>query len=251
MVPSRFLGRLLRRRKAQREAEARSQRLTANPDVAEALEAADINSEQADYLTNANLPDDTKARLLLEAMGQSADETRATRQTRRIGLHRRRNPNTRIHRTIDAVQGPDQRLVPTSQPRTPGSGVRRRVRHANTETGPGHPRQHMPVAALQHRSHTLRSPPPTPPRTRRNHQPRQPRAAMPTPPRPLARQERTAGHGRHTGPVATPRRPRHRHQRMDQTTTTATKTRRQTTKPNHTSRLAVGSGDLQVTDFAQ
>ncbi|MEZ5279701.1 MAG: hypothetical protein R2770_04450 [Acidimicrobiales bacterium] len=64
-------------RKAQREAEARSQRLTANPDVADALEGGDINSEQADYLANTDLPDDIKARLLAGAKGQSADETRA------------------------------------------------------------------------------------------------------------------------------------------------------------------------------
>ncbi|MEZ5283112.1 MAG: hypothetical protein R2770_21860 [Acidimicrobiales bacterium] len=64
-------------RRAQREAEARSQRLTANPDVAEALEAGEINSEQADYLTNTDLADGIKTRLLADAMGQSADETRA------------------------------------------------------------------------------------------------------------------------------------------------------------------------------
>ena len=64
-------------RKAQREAEARSQRLAANPDVAEALEAGDINSEQADYLTDTDLADDTKARLLADAKGQSAYETKS------------------------------------------------------------------------------------------------------------------------------------------------------------------------------
>ncbi|MEZ5279941.1 MAG: DUF222 domain-containing protein [Acidimicrobiales bacterium] len=64
-------------RKAQREAEARSRRLATNPDVAEALEAGDINSEHADYLTSTDLPDDVKAGLLADAMCQSADETRA------------------------------------------------------------------------------------------------------------------------------------------------------------------------------
>ncbi|MCB0991838.1 MAG: DUF222 domain-containing protein, partial [Acidimicrobiales bacterium] len=41
------------------------------------LEAGDINSEQADHLTNTDLPDDIKARLLADAKGQSADETKA------------------------------------------------------------------------------------------------------------------------------------------------------------------------------
>ncbi|MEZ5279222.1 MAG: hypothetical protein R2770_02020 [Acidimicrobiales bacterium] len=84
-------------RKAQREAEARSQRLATNPDVAEALEAGEINSEQADYLTNTDLPDDTKARLLADAKGQSADETRAAvREAEREQT--RENPEERLAR---------------------------------------------------------------------------------------------------------------------------------------------------------
>ncbi|MEZ5279972.1 MAG: hypothetical protein R2770_05835 [Acidimicrobiales bacterium] len=84
-------------RKAQREAEARSQRLATNPDVAEALEAGDINSEQADYLTSTDLPDDIKARLLDEAMGQSADETKAAvREAEREQT--RENPEDRLAR---------------------------------------------------------------------------------------------------------------------------------------------------------
>ncbi|MCB0990709.1 MAG: hypothetical protein KDB16_07010, partial [Acidimicrobiales bacterium] len=84
-------------RKAQREAEARSQRLAANPDVAEALEAGDINSEQADYLTDTDLADDTKARLLADAKGQSADETKAAvREAEREQT--RENPEERLAR---------------------------------------------------------------------------------------------------------------------------------------------------------
>ncbi|MCP4958136.1 MAG: hypothetical protein GY925_02590, partial [Actinomycetia bacterium] len=63
-------------RKAEREAAERAKRLEAHPDVAAALAEGRINTEQADAITKADLPADVKTRLLQDAYGQNADETR-------------------------------------------------------------------------------------------------------------------------------------------------------------------------------
>ncbi|MCP3934020.1 MAG: hypothetical protein GY708_01460 [Actinomycetia bacterium] len=63
--------------KAKREAEERSRRLEQHPEIAQALADGRINTEQADRITKAELPADVKLRLLEEAYGQTADETRA------------------------------------------------------------------------------------------------------------------------------------------------------------------------------
>ncbi|MCP4963085.1 MAG: hypothetical protein GY925_27940, partial [Actinomycetia bacterium] len=63
-------------RKAQREAAERARRLQAHPEVAAALAEGRINTEQADAIAKADLPADVKDRLLRDAYGQNADETR-------------------------------------------------------------------------------------------------------------------------------------------------------------------------------
>ncbi|MCP4957816.1 MAG: hypothetical protein GY925_00965, partial [Actinomycetia bacterium] len=63
-------------RKAQREATERARRLQAHPDIAAALAEGRINTEQADAIAKADLPADVKDRLLHDAYGQNADETR-------------------------------------------------------------------------------------------------------------------------------------------------------------------------------
>jgi len=67
--------------RAERERIARARRLEAHPDVAEALNAGRISTEQADAIMKASLDSDTKRRLLADAMCQTTDETLAAIKT--------------------------------------------------------------------------------------------------------------------------------------------------------------------------
>ncbi len=67
--------------RAERERLARAQRLEAHPDVAAALNAGRISTEQADAIMKAGLPADVKSRLLVDAVCQATDETLAAIKT--------------------------------------------------------------------------------------------------------------------------------------------------------------------------
>jgi len=63
--------------RAERERLARAKRLEAHPDIAEALNAGRISTEQADAIMKASLPADIKRQLLAGAVCQNTDETLA------------------------------------------------------------------------------------------------------------------------------------------------------------------------------
>ncbi len=67
--------------RAERERLARAQRLEAHPDVAAALNAGRISTEQADAIMKAGLPADAKSQLLADAVCQTTDETLAAIKT--------------------------------------------------------------------------------------------------------------------------------------------------------------------------
>ncbi len=67
--------------RAERERLARVKRLEAHPDVAEALNAGLISTEQADAIMKASLPADAKRQLLAGAMCETTDETLAAIKT--------------------------------------------------------------------------------------------------------------------------------------------------------------------------
>ncbi len=67
--------------RAERERIARARRLEAHPDIAEALNAGRISTEQADAIMKASLDSETKRRLLADAMCQTTDETLAAIKT--------------------------------------------------------------------------------------------------------------------------------------------------------------------------
>ncbi len=67
--------------RAERERLARAQRLEAHPDVAAALNAGRISTEQADAIMKAGLPADVKRQLLADAQSETTDETLAAIKT--------------------------------------------------------------------------------------------------------------------------------------------------------------------------